>query len=269
MPVDRYASEYNMKHTRRGMAIIFNHEHFDIQSLKSRTGTNVDCENLKNTLERLSFDVTVHRDKRYNEIIDAVDRCKCINNFCSIQFSTTVYFLLVLYISPIFQLSLHNSDVELLWVIMTSYIVGFEGQPNLKQRSVNRFSLLIFEAQMYENTIRCVYIAYQNAHWDVIHVWCNLDCYTIPPITLSYYIIPLCISTIQCSRIDSNHDTMGVDFPFIFVFVFFCFVLLILITFDFILQCQGLTIATTIACSFQFCRTVNWAISMHTIHTTS
>lgn len=77
MPVERYASEYNMKHVRRGMAIIFNHEHFDIQSLKSRTGTNVDCENLKNTLERLSFDVTVHRDKRYNEIMDIVTTCKC------------------------------------------------------------------------------------------------------------------------------------------------------------------------------------------------
>lgn len=76
MPVERYASEYNMKHTSRGMAIIFNHEHFDIQSLKSRTGTNVDCENLKNTLERLSFEVTVHRDMRYNDIMDAVDRCK-------------------------------------------------------------------------------------------------------------------------------------------------------------------------------------------------
>lgn len=84
MPVERYASEYNMKHVRRGMAIIFNHEHFDIQSLKSRTGTNVDCENLKNTLERLSFDVTVHRDKRYNDIMSIVDTCKCAISCISI-----------------------------------------------------------------------------------------------------------------------------------------------------------------------------------------
>lgn len=84
MPVERYASEYNMKHLSRGMAIIFNHEHFDIQSLKSRTGTNVDCENLKNTLERLSFEVTVHRDKRYNEIMEVVDQCKWIYHFSSL-----------------------------------------------------------------------------------------------------------------------------------------------------------------------------------------
>lgn len=78
MPVERYASEYNMKHVRRGMAIIFNHEHFDIQSLKSRTGTNVDCENLRNTLDRLQFDVVVHKDLRYGDIQQKIEECKYI-----------------------------------------------------------------------------------------------------------------------------------------------------------------------------------------------
>lgn len=76
MPVERYASEYNMKHGKRGMAIIFNHEHFEVLSLKSRAGTNVDCENLKNTLDRLHFDVTVYKDYRFNEIQQKIEECK-------------------------------------------------------------------------------------------------------------------------------------------------------------------------------------------------
>lgn len=76
MPVERYASEYNMKHSKRGMAIIFNHEHFEIMSLKSRTGTNVDCENLRHTLDRLQFEVVVHKDLRYCEIQQEIEKCK-------------------------------------------------------------------------------------------------------------------------------------------------------------------------------------------------
>lgn len=74
MPVERYASEYNMRHHKRGMAIIFNHEHFEIMSLKSRTGTNVDCENLKHTLESLHFDTVVYKDLRYNELQHTVEK---------------------------------------------------------------------------------------------------------------------------------------------------------------------------------------------------
>jgi hypothetical protein len=36
MPAARYSSEYNMNHAKRGIALIFNHEHFDFPSLKSR-----------------------------------------------------------------------------------------------------------------------------------------------------------------------------------------------------------------------------------------
>jgi caspase-like apoptosis-related cysteine protease len=62
MPVDRNSAYYNMTHKRRGLAVIFNHEHFDIHSLKPRNGTNVDCENLKCTLTDLGFEVTVHNN---------------------------------------------------------------------------------------------------------------------------------------------------------------------------------------------------------------
>lgn len=76
MPVDRYAAEYNMRHNKRGMAIIFNHEHFEIMSLKSRTGTNVDCENLRHTLEHLQFDVVVYKDLRYGDIQQKIEERK-------------------------------------------------------------------------------------------------------------------------------------------------------------------------------------------------
>ena len=68
MPVERYSSEYNMNHAKRGIALIFNHEHFDIPSLKSRTGTNVDCENLCDTLRNLHFEVSLYKDFRFSEI---------------------------------------------------------------------------------------------------------------------------------------------------------------------------------------------------------
>lgn len=74
MPAERYATEYNMKHSKRGIAIIFNHEHFDVMSLKSRAGTNVDCERLRNTLERLHFDVIVHKDLRFDDIKDHIEQ---------------------------------------------------------------------------------------------------------------------------------------------------------------------------------------------------
>lgn len=81
MPVERYASEYNMNHSKRGLAIIFNHEHFDVMSLKSRAGTNVDCENLRQTLDRLHFDVTVLKDLRFNDIQQYIEQSKCGHRF--------------------------------------------------------------------------------------------------------------------------------------------------------------------------------------------
>ena len=68
MPVERYASEYNMNHAKRGIALVFNHEHFDMVSLKSRTGTNVDCENLCDTLRGLHFEVSMYKDLRSADI---------------------------------------------------------------------------------------------------------------------------------------------------------------------------------------------------------
>ncbi|EDV94389.1 caspase [Drosophila grimshawi] len=72
MVTDRHAAEYNMRHKHRGMALIFNHEHFEVPTLKSRAGTNVDCENLTRVLKQLDFDVTTYKDYRYQEILSTV-----------------------------------------------------------------------------------------------------------------------------------------------------------------------------------------------------
>ncbi|XP_050345157.1 caspase-1-like isoform X1 [Nymphalis io] len=68
MPVDRNAPFYNMNHKNRGMAIIFNHEHFDIHSLKSRTGTNVDSDNLSKVLKNLGFRVTILHNLKSGDV---------------------------------------------------------------------------------------------------------------------------------------------------------------------------------------------------------
>ncbi|XP_026331845.1 caspase-1-like isoform X1 [Hyposmocoma kahamanoa] len=59
MPVERNAPYYNMNHKERGMAIIFNHEHFDIHNLKSLTGNNADSDRLAKILKSLGFRVTM------------------------------------------------------------------------------------------------------------------------------------------------------------------------------------------------------------------
>lgn len=83
MPTQRYASEYNMNHSKRGYALIFNHEHFDMPSLKSRAGTNVDCENLMDSLKSLHFDVSMYKDCKLNEMLSEVNNGKI---YVQIQF---------------------------------------------------------------------------------------------------------------------------------------------------------------------------------------
>ncbi|EDW85842.1 uncharacterized protein Dwil_GK23280 [Drosophila willistoni] len=80
MPVDRYASEYNMNHKYRGQAIIFNHEFFDIPSLKSRAGTNVDAEELRKALKSLGFDVSVHKDCKLRDILKYIDKAASLDH---------------------------------------------------------------------------------------------------------------------------------------------------------------------------------------------
>lgn len=52
--IDRY---YDMTNKKRGIALIFNH--YDFKSMKSRPGTHVDEARLRNTFERLDFQVSL------------------------------------------------------------------------------------------------------------------------------------------------------------------------------------------------------------------
>lgn len=78
MPVLRDEMFYNMNHKKRGLAVIFNHEHFDIDKLKTRTGTDVDARNLKATLMALGFEVAVHNDLKTRTLLDEVQKGKIL-----------------------------------------------------------------------------------------------------------------------------------------------------------------------------------------------
>ncbi|XP_077296973.1 death related ICE-like caspase [Arctopsyche grandis] len=71
-PAMRCAMHYNMRHPKRGMALIFNHETFASPALKQRLGTNVDCDALDKTLRSLGFAVTVKRDLPFSGVRDYI-----------------------------------------------------------------------------------------------------------------------------------------------------------------------------------------------------
>lgn len=74
MPVPKYATHYKMDHKKRGIALIFNHETFECGNLKSRAGTNEDCQNFKECLSGLGFDVKVFKDLSYSQLDNQVKK---------------------------------------------------------------------------------------------------------------------------------------------------------------------------------------------------
>lgn len=78
MPVSHDAMFYNMNHKKRGLAVIFNHEYFEMEKLKPRSGTDVDARNLKAALTNLGFEVIVHQDFKTRRILDEVQKSKYI-----------------------------------------------------------------------------------------------------------------------------------------------------------------------------------------------
>ncbi|XP_076238891.1 caspase-1 [Calliopsis andreniformis] len=79
-PTERYATHYNMNHRKRGLAIIFNHEFFTIPHLKRRCGTNVDCDNLINTLKDLGFDVNDFHNSMHRDIVKNLERVAAMDH---------------------------------------------------------------------------------------------------------------------------------------------------------------------------------------------
>ncbi|XP_063237670.1 caspase-1 isoform X2 [Bacillus rossius redtenbacheri] len=72
-PVGRNAAFYNMNHKNRGVALIFNHENFKMGTLRSRTGTTADRENLSSCLKELGFTVTIYNDLAQKQIMTIVN----------------------------------------------------------------------------------------------------------------------------------------------------------------------------------------------------
>lgn len=71
--MERDAEYYRMNHASRGLALIFNHEHFDSPHLRPRAGTNADFENLNATLIHLGFLVRTYYDADYKTVQNAVE----------------------------------------------------------------------------------------------------------------------------------------------------------------------------------------------------
>lgn len=88
MPVNKDAEHYNMNHKKRGLALIFNHKHFDPRlGLKQPNGTDADRDNLRITLRQLQFDVQVYDDLSFKAIEQTLEaaametnhtECDCI-----------------------------------------------------------------------------------------------------------------------------------------------------------------------------------------------
>uniref|UniRef100_A0A182QT84 Caspase n=1 Tax=Anopheles farauti TaxID=69004 RepID=A0A182QT84_9DIPT len=68
--IDRYAAYYPMNHKRRGMALLFSHNKYNVPNtpLPVREGSTVDCKRLKETLDLYGFDVKVYQDFKLEEI---------------------------------------------------------------------------------------------------------------------------------------------------------------------------------------------------------
>ncbi|XP_060782592.1 caspase-6-like [Neoarius graeffei] len=73
--------EYNMKHKRRGLALIFNQENFYWQlRLNPRNGSTADRNNLKKRFEQLDFEVRVFDDHKRDEILRIITEAAGANH---------------------------------------------------------------------------------------------------------------------------------------------------------------------------------------------
>lgn len=80
--IERYSSYYPMNHKSRGKAIIFTHSIFAVPNVKlpMREGSEVDTKMLTESLERLGFDVNLHRDKRLKDILQITEKVSLMDH---------------------------------------------------------------------------------------------------------------------------------------------------------------------------------------------
>lgn len=74
MATEKNATLYNMTHKRRGRALIFNHETFQVpeENLPTRKGTDEDAKSMKESLENLNFDVETYKDLKYDTLMQHI-----------------------------------------------------------------------------------------------------------------------------------------------------------------------------------------------------
>lgn len=68
--------DYDMRHQKRGVALIFNHDTFNDTNLGRRPGTAVDSQNLQTTFKKLGFDVWTYNDRTFLQIKQILRDCK-------------------------------------------------------------------------------------------------------------------------------------------------------------------------------------------------
>ncbi|XP_070491694.1 caspase-1-like isoform X2 [Chironomus tepperi] len=76
LPKINASHEYNMNHEKRGIAVIYNQEHFEPHTgfKKKRKGTDVDLKALIKTFERLEFKVMYYSDLSKAELIKSLEK---------------------------------------------------------------------------------------------------------------------------------------------------------------------------------------------------
>lgn len=67
---------YNMNFPKRGLALIFNHEQFELPGIENRPESRIDRDALVLRLSALEFEVEVLDDKRVQEIEDKISEGK-------------------------------------------------------------------------------------------------------------------------------------------------------------------------------------------------
>ncbi|CAG9763265.1 unnamed protein product [Ceutorhynchus assimilis] len=68
-PEDEY---YNMSHSNRGIALIFNHQYFDSPFNKERKGTEFDRDAIQGVLKKIGFHVEVYEDYSREKIMETL-----------------------------------------------------------------------------------------------------------------------------------------------------------------------------------------------------
>lgn len=91
---DPFAEEYNMKHKRRGVALILNHVHFE--SMATRKGSVKDALDLEASLDKLGFDVQIYTDPTIKTITTVLQSSK----YCSFVIQL-LRIIALCYVSPV------------------------------------------------------------------------------------------------------------------------------------------------------------------------